>query len=79
MDVQETDLPGVLVVEPRVLSDPRGFFIETWQRNRYEAAGLPGEFVQVNLSRSGQGVLRDSPATTGGNCTCQRASPMASA
>lgn len=54
----ETKLPGVLIIEPRVFGDQRGFFMETWQQDRYEQAGLPGRFVQDNLSRSRRGVLR---------------------
>lgn len=57
MNVTETPLPGVLVIEPKVFGDDRGFFMETWQAERYEQAGLP-PFVQDNLSRSARGVLR---------------------
>lgn len=58
MNVVETSLPGVLIVEPKVFGDARGFFMETWNRRRYEDAGLPGGFVQDNLSYSTRGVLR---------------------
>lgn len=58
MNVIETTLPGVLIVEPRVFGDERGFFMETWNRGRYREHGIPDEFVQDNLSRSGYGVLR---------------------
>lgn len=58
MEVTETKLPGVLVVEPRVIGDERGFFMETWNEARYREAGLPYEFVQDNLSFSQHGVLR---------------------
>jgi dTDP-4-dehydrorhamnose 3,5-epimerase len=58
MEVHETKLPGVLVIEPRVFGDARGYFKETWQRARYEAAGVTAEFVQDNLSRSRRGTLR---------------------
>ena len=58
MNVVETALPGVLLIEPKVFGDARGFFLETWQQNRYEEAGLPGSFVQDNLSFSTRGVLR---------------------
>jgi len=54
----ETGIPGVLVVEPAVYGDARGFFMETWHASRYREAGLPGRFVQANLSRSGPGVIR---------------------
>ena len=58
MNVIETDLPGVLIVEPQVFGDERGFFMESWNGRRYEDAGLPGRFVQDNLSYSAHGVLR---------------------
>lgn len=53
-----TGLDGVVVIEPRVFGDPRGFFFESWHAGRYEAVGLPGRFVQDNISRSARGVLR---------------------
>ena len=56
--VRETDLPGVLVVEPRVFRDDRGYFLETWRRDAYAAAGLPADWAQDNLSWSRPGVLR---------------------
>lgn len=56
--VVPTDLPGVVVVEPRVFGDDRGFFFESWSRDAFAAAGLPTEFVQDNHSRSQRGVLR---------------------
>jgi dTDP-4-dehydrorhamnose 3,5-epimerase len=58
MNVVQTTLPGVLIIEPRVFGDERGFFMETWNQPRYEAAGVPGGFIQDNLSSSRQGVLR---------------------
>lgn len=58
MKVIETALPGVLLIEPRVFGDARGFFMETFQVQRYEAAGIRGPFVQDNLSFSRRGVLR---------------------
>ncbi len=58
MEVKETKLPGVLVVEPDVFGDDRGFFMETWNGRRYKDAGLPSDFVQDNLSFSQHGVLR---------------------
>jgi dTDP-4-dehydrorhamnose 3,5-epimerase len=57
MNVVETPLPGVLILEPRVFRDDRGFFLETFSRRRYAELGLP-EFVQDNLSFSRKGVLR---------------------
>lgn len=58
MNVIETDLPGVLILEPRVFRDDRGYFLETWNREAYAAAGLPVTFVQDNFSSSKHGVLR---------------------
>lgn len=54
----ETGIPGLLVIEPTVHGDSRGFFMESWNARRYTEAGLPGNFVQSNLSRSGPGVIR---------------------
>lgn len=58
MRVVETSFPDVLVVEPKVLGDSRGFFMETYSRDRYVEAGIPATFVQDNLSRSSHGTLR---------------------
>lgn len=58
MNIITTELPGVLVLEPKVFGDARGFFMETWQAARYREAGLPEHFVQDNHSRSRRGVLR---------------------
>lgn len=53
-----TDLPGVLLIEPQVLSDQRGFFVETYKESDFQAAGIPARFVQENWSSSTRGVLR---------------------
>ncbi len=58
MKVIAAELPGVLLLEPKVFGDARGFFLETWQAARYHEAGLPERFVQDNHSRSRRGVLR---------------------
>ena len=58
MKVRETAPPGVLILEPRVFGDSRGFFIETFQTERYAALGITQPFVQDNHSRSARGVLR---------------------
>ncbi len=58
MNVIETPLPGVLVFEPKVFGDPRGYFLELWNLERYPGAGVPRPMVQSNLSRSARGVLR---------------------
>lgn len=52
------DLPGVILIEPRVHTDARGFFMETYRRNDYAAAGLPVDYVQENFSRSVRHTLR---------------------
>jgi dTDP-4-dehydrorhamnose 3,5-epimerase len=58
VNVIETAIPGVLIIEPRVFSDARGFFMETWNAGSFAAAGLDLAFVQDNHSRSQRGVLR---------------------
>ena len=58
MKVIETALPGVLIIEPKVFGDARGFFIETFQTERYRKIGITQPFVQDNHSRSPHGVLR---------------------
>lgn len=58
MSFTKTPLPGVILVEPRVFRDDRGFFLETYHAQRYREGGIPGTFVQDNHSRSGRGILR---------------------
>lgn len=58
MKVHETALPGVLLLEPRVFGDERGYFLETWNAARYRDAGVPVDFVQTNHAHSRRGVLR---------------------
>lgn len=59
MKVQKTNLDKCIVIEPEVFSDNRGFFLETYQHNRYrELAGINENFVQDNYSRSNKHVLR---------------------
>ena len=58
MKVIDTDLPGVLLVEPRLFGDERGFFFEAWREDETTAAGMHGPWVQDNHSRSAKGVLR---------------------
>jgi dTDP-4-dehydrorhamnose 3,5-epimerase len=58
VNVIETDLPGVLLLEPRVFGDARGFFLESWNRKTFADLGLDLDFVQDNHSRSARGVLR---------------------
>ena len=54
----QTELPGVIVIEPAVFGDARGYFMETFQKEEFAAAGITDEFVQDNQSKSSRGVLR---------------------
>ncbi len=59
MNIVRTDIPEVLIVEPKVFGDARGFFFESFNQKRFEElTGLAPHFVQDNHSRSAQGVLR---------------------
>jgi dTDP-4-dehydrorhamnose 3,5-epimerase len=58
LELIETSLSGVLIIQPRVFGDDRGFFLESWNAETFRAAGLDLEFVQDNHSRSAKGVLR---------------------
>lgn len=58
MRLIETGIPGLVVVEPGVHADARGYFMETWRASHYRDCGLPGSFVQSNLSWSEPGVIR---------------------
>lgn len=58
MKVSETELPGVLLIEPNVFGDGRGWFLETWRAERYAEFGIGPDFVQSNCSQSSRGVLR---------------------
>lgn len=58
MKIVETALPGVLIIEPRVFGDARGFFLESWNARTFAALGLDLDFRQDNHSRSARGVLR---------------------
>ena len=58
MNVIETKLKGVVIIEPAVFGDHRGFFLESYNQQRYEEAGIHESFVQDNHSRSARGVLR---------------------
>jgi dTDP-4-dehydrorhamnose 3,5-epimerase len=54
----ETEIPGIVILEPKVFGDARGFFMETFSAERYRQAGIGGPFVQDNISVSQKGVLR---------------------
>ena len=58
MKVIETELPGVLIIEPQVFGDTRGYFLESWNREKFVAAGIDVDFIQDNESKSRFGVLR---------------------
>ncbi|MGJ8663314.1 MAG: dTDP-4-dehydrorhamnose 3,5-epimerase [Marinicella sp.] len=58
MKVIESKLSGVLTIEPKVFGDERGYFMESWQSQRYLDAGIKQQFVQSNVSKSQKGVLR---------------------
>jgi len=58
MNVLTCAIPGLLIIEPKVFGDARGFFLESWNRRRYAEAGLDVDFVQDNVSFSRRGILR---------------------
>ncbi len=58
MKVIKTKIEGLLIIEPDVFGDKRGFFVETYNKERYQKGGIEPEFVQDNLSKSAKGVLR---------------------
>jgi dTDP-4-dehydrorhamnose 3,5-epimerase len=58
VNILQTELPGVVLVKPDVHGDARGYFVETWNQQRYAEAGLDAVYVQDNLSYSDRGVLR---------------------
>ena len=58
MEIEKTSIDGVLLIKPKVWGDARGYFVETWQKERYEAAGIALPFVQDNHSMSRRGILR---------------------
>jgi dTDP-4-dehydrorhamnose 3,5-epimerase len=57
-DFQILEIPGLMLIEPRVFGDKRGFFMETFKLSEFRANGVAGDFVQDNMSRSQKGVLR---------------------
>ncbi len=58
MNVITCDIPGLVVIEPKVFGDARGYFMETWNQQRYRDVGLDWNFVQDNISFSRRGILR---------------------
>jgi dTDP-4-dehydrorhamnose 3,5-epimerase len=69
MNITPCDLPGLLVIEPKVFGDSRGFFLESWNERRYAELGIQERFVQDNFSFSRWGTLRglhfQNPAAQG--------------
>ena len=58
MEVIKSEFPGLLLIKPRIFGDSRGWFFESWNKERYEEAGIKENFVQSNISCSTKGVLR---------------------
>lgn len=58
MEITTTEFPGLLFIKPKIFGDARGYFYESWNRERYENAGITEDFVQDNVSFSSRGVLR---------------------
>ena len=58
MEVVATPIAGVLLIKPKIWGDARGYFVETWQQERYAVAGIDLPFVQDNHSKSAYGILR---------------------
>jgi len=58
MEFRPTAIPDVIVIQPRVFGDRRGFFLETWRADLFAANGLPGPFVQDNHSHSAANIMR---------------------
>ncbi len=58
MKISPTDLPGVILIDPQIHSDERGFFMEIWRQSAYREAGIAGPFMQDNLTRSGRHAIR---------------------
>jgi len=58
LKVTKTEIPGLLVVQPDVFADSRGFFFESYNKKKYEEAGISNDFVQDNISKSRKGTVR---------------------
>jgi dTDP-4-dehydrorhamnose 3,5-epimerase len=58
MKITTTNIEGLLIIEPKVFGDSRGFFLESYSNEKYYNAGVKTEFIQDNLSRSSYGVIR---------------------
>ncbi len=74
-DFQPLDIPGLVLIKPRIFDDGRGFFLELYKHSDYIRAGIEEHFVQDNYSRSGKGILRGlhyqkNPRAQGKLVTC---------
>lgn len=58
MEIIKTEIPDLLVLKPKVFGDQRGFFLESYSKNRYTEAGINIDFIQDNISKSSYGVIR---------------------
>ena len=58
MKISTTEFPGLVLIKPKIFGDARGYFYESWNKERYESAGITEDFVQDNISFSSRGVLR---------------------
>ena len=58
MEIRETKVPGLLIIEPSIFKDPRGYFFESYNRNRLDEAGIHHTFIQDNQSCSSYGIIR---------------------
>ncbi len=67
MKVTETELKGVLIIEPDFFEDTRGFFFESYNKKKYDEAGLRFDFLQDNISKSAKGTIRGLHYQIGGN------------
>ncbi|OUO91582.1 dTDP-4-dehydrorhamnose 3,5-epimerase [Cloacibacillus sp. An23] len=58
MEILTTEFPGLVLIKPKIFGDARGYFYESWNKERYENSGITEDFVQDNVSFSSRGVLR---------------------
>ena len=58
MEIITTEFPGLVLIKPKIFGDARGYFYESWTKERYESVGITEDFVQDNVSFSSRGVLR---------------------
>lgn len=57
-EFEKTKIPGVIIIKPKIFGDNRGFFLESYEKGAFEKAGIKGEFIQENHSKSQEGVIR---------------------